>query len=298
MLVSVIIPAFNRASVLPRALQSVLTQTYEDYEILIVDDASTDDTSDLVKSYTDSRIIYLRHAANRGGAASRNTGIERARGELVAFLDSDDQWEPNKLQRQIDVLQRAGQDCGVVYTALKAVYEATGETEMLEVTHRGRFLHELLISNCVRTLSSVIVRRSALLKAGGFDPQLRSCQDWDLYIRLAKECSFECINEPLTVYYVNKKDPSRISNARKSIVQGHEAVARKYQADYQGLSKSERLRYNESVSDMFILGGNISHPFRLMLQAFRLTGDARYLGKAVRYSARYIKSKFRSTHGY
>lgn len=297
MLVSIIIPAFNRSAVLDRALNSVLSQSYQDYEILIVDDASTDNTSERVKSYTDPRIVYLRHANNRGGAASRNTGIERAKGELIAFLDSDDEWTSDKLQRQVELLEKSD-DCGMVYTALKAIFEEDGQTKILPVEHRGRFFNELLISNCVRTLSSIVVRRSILQKAGGFDPQLRSCQDWDLYIRLAKECSFECINEPLTIYYVNKKDPSRISNAGKSIVQGHEAVAKKYKADYQKLSKEERLRYNDSVSDMFILGGNVRYPFQLMLESFGLTGQVRYLGKAVRYLARYFKSKFRTTHGY
>lgn len=298
MLVSVIIPAFNRSTVLKRAINSVLDQSYSHYEILIVDDASRDNTSELIKSYRDPRIIYLRHATNRGGAASRNTGIERAKGELIAFLDSDDVWEPNKLAKQVELLEKSDKDCGVVYTALKAVYEVDGHTEILPVEHRGRFLNELLIGNCVRTLSSVVVRSSVLRKIGGFDPDLRSCQDWDLYIRLIKECSFECINEPLTVYYINKKDPSRISNARQSIVQGHESVARKYQKDYRHLSKEDRLRYNVSVSDMFILGGNIAHPFRLMMESFGLTGHPRYLGKALRYSARYFKSKFRTTHGY
>lgn len=298
MLVSVIIPAYNRASVLPRAINSVLAQTYTDFEIIIVDDCSKDNTSDVIKGFADDRIVYLRHAVNKGGAAARNTGIDRSRGEVIAFLDSDDAWAPEKLKAQLDLLARSGPECGAVYTALKAVYEDTGKTEILTVERRGRFLNELLIANYVRTFSSVIVRRDLLLQIGGLDPALKSCQDWDLYIRLIKVCSFECINEPLTIYYVNKQDPSRISNARRSIIQGHERISSKYADDYTKLDPSERVRYYESMGEMYILGGDIRHSFPLMMSAFGLTGKVKYLVKGGRYILRYIKSKFRKVHGY
>lgn len=298
MLVSVIIPAYNRAAVLPRAIKSVLGQTFSDYEIVVVDDASKDNTSEVLKGFTDERIVYIRHASNKGGAAARNTGIERSRGEWVAFLDSDDAWLPEKLAQQIELLTKSESNVGVVYTGLKVVYETSGETENIPGVHRGKFLKELLISNCVRTLSSILVRRSFLNAIGGFDPDLRSCQDWDLYIRLMKQCSFECVVQPLTVYYVNKQDPSRISNSRKSIIQGHEAIARKYEADYKTLSKQERVRYLESVAEMYILGGNLSHSFSKVIEAYQLSGEFRFLYKAMRYIARYIKNKFQNAYGY
>jgi glycosyltransferase involved in cell wall biosynthesis len=284
--VSVVIPAYNRAAVLIRVINSVLTQTFADYEILVIDDASTDNTSEVIKTFTDERIVYLRHSANKGGAAARNTGIERSRGELIAFLDSDDQWSPDKLKKQVELFERADQNCGVIYTALKVIYETDGTSEILPAEHRGSFMNELLIANYVRTLSSAVVRRKYLDVIGGFDPELKSCQDWDLYLRLMKHCTFECINEPLTIYYVNKQDPSRISNARRSIIQGHEAIARKFEGDYKKLSNSERVRYCESMGEMYILGGNLSHSFGLMMEAFRLTGHPRYLLKSLHYAGR------------
>lgn len=96
--VSVVIPTYNRAHLVGRAIQSVLNQTYQDFEIIVVDDGSTDNTEEVVKSFNDPRIRYIRHDQNRGGSAARNTGIKMARGEYIAFQDSDDEWLPEKLE--------------------------------------------------------------------------------------------------------------------------------------------------------------------------------------------------------
>ena len=99
--VSVIIPTYNRAHLIGRAIRSVLDQTYQDWELIVVDDASTDDIPGIVKGFTDGRVKYIRHDENKGAAAARNTGIQAARGAYIAFLDSDDEWLPEKLERQV-----------------------------------------------------------------------------------------------------------------------------------------------------------------------------------------------------
>ena len=106
--VSIIIPTYNRAHLIGRAIQSVLNQTYQNFEIIVVDDGSTDNTEEMIKEFQkhDKRIKYIRHEKNRGGAAARNTGIKVARGEYIAFQDSDDEWLPEKLEKQMDVFQR------------------------------------------------------------------------------------------------------------------------------------------------------------------------------------------------
>jgi len=96
--ISVIIPSYNRANTIGRAIQSALSQSYQDFEIIVIDDGSTDHTEEVIRSFQDSRIRYIRHNRNRGGSAARNTGIHAARGEYIAFLDSDDEWLPQKLE--------------------------------------------------------------------------------------------------------------------------------------------------------------------------------------------------------
>src|SRR4030042_5052103 len=104
--VSIIIPTYNRAHLVMRAINSVLDQSFQDFEIIIVDDASRDNTEKMVSGIRDKRIFYIRHEKNRGGSAARNTGIKQARGEYIAFLDSDDEWLPEKLEKQLKVLEQ------------------------------------------------------------------------------------------------------------------------------------------------------------------------------------------------
>jgi glycosyltransferase involved in cell wall biosynthesis len=294
MTLSVIIPAYNRASVIPAAIRSVFSQGFGDLEVIVVDDASSDGTREAVAALKDPRLVYIRHERNQGGAAARNTGITAARGEYVAFLDSDDEWLPGKLQKQMDLFKKLDDAYGVVYTGLKVEFEDGRPGEISPAVHRGYFLNELLVSNCVRTLSSVIVKRKYLQDVGGLDARLRSCQDWDLYIRLMKVCKFECVQEPLVVYYVNKQDPSRISNAGKSIIQGHDMILQKFQEDYRQLPAADLVRHLESVSEMYSLGGSLARPVSMMGKAFMLTGQPRYITKGARYFARYFRNRLRN----
>lgn len=114
--VSVIIPTYNRAHTIKRAILSVLNQTYQGFEIIVVDDCSTDNTREVIEKFGDKRIRYIRKKANKGAAAAGNTGIKAVRGEYIVFLDSDDKWLPNKLDEQIKVLKVTSPKVGVVYT--------------------------------------------------------------------------------------------------------------------------------------------------------------------------------------
>ena len=114
--VSVVITTYNRAVLLPRAVRSVLAQTFEDYELIIVDDCSTDDTPDVIRTFVDSRIRVVRHAENTGQSAAINTGIRIARGEYIAFPDDDDEWVESKLLRQVRTLDASSPRVGLVYT--------------------------------------------------------------------------------------------------------------------------------------------------------------------------------------
>lgn len=198
--VSVIIPTYNRAHLIERALDSVLAQTYENMDIIVVDDASIDDTEAVVRRYSDSRIRYVRHDQNQGGSAARNSGIRLAKGEYIAFLDSDDEWVPEKVQRHLDVFQ-THPEYHVVYSAVKNVYPDGTFRIRQHDGPEGEIFDQLMVRNVVGPTSAFVIKRECFARVGGFDESLPSAQDYDMWLRLAKHYRFKRIPEPLVIYY-------------------------------------------------------------------------------------------------
>ncbi|MGH8875583.1 MAG: glycosyltransferase family 2 protein, partial [Acidimicrobiia bacterium] len=195
--VSVIIPTYNRSGLVGRALRSVMAQTYRDFEVIVIDDASTDDTAQVVVGFPGVR--YLRNDTNLGGAASRNRGIAAARGDYVAFLDSDDEWLPHKLELQVEAMVE-DQGVGAVYCGLYRQDDRTGLLKMgRPIMHRGNVRAALLAGWCPHTVSQFLVRRRSLEEVGGFDAELAGFQDTDLWIRLSQAGAFEALDEPLVI---------------------------------------------------------------------------------------------------
>ncbi len=184
--VTVVIPTFNRAAIVVRAIRSVMRQTCQDWELIVVDDGSTDGTEQAVKGLSDNRIKYIRHDRNRLAGAARNTGIRYAQGEYVAFLDSDDEWPPEKLQKELEVFRNSDPAVGLVYTG-KMILDETGRVlEIRMATKSGWVFDALLDSNFIGSSSLVTVKKQALERVGGFDETLVSHQDWDLCLRVAR----------------------------------------------------------------------------------------------------------------
>lgn len=234
--VSVIIPSYNRAHLIGRAVQSVLNQTYKDFEIIVVDDASTDNTEKVVKSFSDERIRYAWHKENRGGAAARNTGIKIAQGDYIAFLDSDDIWLPEKLEKQIQVFKDASLKVGVVYTGFWRI-EGDKKTYIpsSKITQKqGDIYQSLLKRNFIGT-PTAMVRKECLLRAGMFDEYLPRLQDWELWIRISKRYHFKCINEPLVISYYQ---PASISNNQSALIRARELILKKH---FEDLKKDREL---------------------------------------------------------
>ena len=197
--VSVVVPTHNRATLLGRAIDSVLNQTWAEIEILVVDDASTDDTESVVENYDDPRIRYVRHAENRGGSAARNTGIETAEGDFVAFLDDDDEWHPKKLEAQIRAYDRTNSAVGVVYTGIEIVNK-DGKTNTVKTPRiEGDVTAELLLGNVIGSFSALFVDRRTIERTGQLDERFPSWQDWEYYIRLSQEAGFAVVREPLVI---------------------------------------------------------------------------------------------------
>jgi len=202
--VSIIIPAYNRAHTIERAIQSVLNQTFQDFEIIVVDDGSTDETQAIVEGFRDPRIRYLCHERNRGAAAARNTGIKAAHGEYLAFLDSDDEWLPEKLSEQITVLQSAPDEVHASCTGYYLHLARSGLTLEKIPSHTHSWLRQLLLVGCdLSPGSTLVVRTVSLESVGLFDETLLRFEDWDWLIRYVKRYQLALVQKPSARVYLN-----------------------------------------------------------------------------------------------
>ncbi|PKN26920.1 MAG: glycosyltransferase family 2 protein [Deltaproteobacteria bacterium HGW-Deltaproteobacteria-21] len=255
-MVSVIIPTYNRAGMVKRAVRSVLSQDYENFEIFVVDDGSTDETSSLFENVEDGRLKFIRLERNVGGAQARNAGLSLARGEFIAFLDSDDEWFPSKLTKQLERFRELPEEYGLVYCGLLFAH-SNGKPEREFVGNAaGVFLEDLLVQNLIGSMSCVMVKKRYLDQLGGFDPLMKSCQDWDLYIRLMNICRFHFVGEPLVRYYINKKDRWRISNRTESVLHGHLRIMEKYKHRYDRLPGDKKIQHARRMMQLFLEVGD------------------------------------------
>lgn len=215
--VSVVIATYNYGRYLGSALASVQAQTFEDFEVLVVDDGSTDDTAAVVQSYlSDRRVRYLR-TDHRGQPRAKNVGIRAARAPLIAFLDADDLWLPTKLQRQIQLLENEPA-AGVVHAPRRLIDEAGWELEYDSPDlPRGQVLESLFVNNFV-CFSAAVVRRRVFERVGLFDEQLPLAIDYDLWLRAARHFHFDHVAEPLVLYRTGHGNLSRRREERLQLV--------------------------------------------------------------------------------
>jgi glycosyltransferase involved in cell wall biosynthesis len=199
--VSVIIPAYRAAATIAEAIDSVMGQTHDRFELIVVDDGSDDDTGGIVAAYG-SRVELVRQA-NAGVSRARNAGLARARGRYVAFLDADDVWRPRKLELQTELLDSLPH-AGLCFTALDRIDEHGHLVETTRALRHPDFVAaSLLHSVVINSPSSSVLARTALVRSiGGFDARFSQCADWDISIRLALRASVEPLDEPLTCYRV------------------------------------------------------------------------------------------------
>lgn len=207
--ISVIIPVFNRRALLPRAIDSVLAQTFTDFELIVVDDASHDGSGDVALGYSDPRVRVEINPQNRGAAGSRNRGLELARADIVAFQDSDDRWMPEKLAVQYAALTTSGADaafCRALYYSQDQCYAIPDkdfpDSEKIEL------LEHVLVRNPT-TPQTLMVKRELLQRVGGFDEALKINEDWDLALRLAQQVPFVFQPEPMVLIY---RTPNSVSS--------------------------------------------------------------------------------------
>ena len=202
--VSIIIPTYNREDLIQRAIKSITGQTNQDYEIIIADDASTDNTEEVIKSIQNSKIIYFKLDKNSGQCVSRNLAIKKARGEYIGFLDSDDEWMPEKIEKQTKVFENSEDpNLGAVYCGFIEKDEVMDRTEIINRDNlKGDIYKNLLSGFCPSTPTMFLVKKSILDEVNGFDEGLPTFVDYDLWLRIAKlGYTFDYVDEPLIVKY-------------------------------------------------------------------------------------------------
>jgi glycosyltransferase involved in cell wall biosynthesis len=202
-LVSVIIPTYNRAHVISRAVESVLAQTFQDFELLIVDDGSHDETREILASYG-NRITYL-YQENHGVSHARNTGIRASSGDFVALLDSDDAWMPEKLERQLAAMA-SQPDIPLCHTEEIWIRNSVRVNPGKKHRKYGGYIFPYCLPLCVVSPSSVVLRRWIFDKIGLFDETLPACEDYDLWLRIAQKYSVIFLEEPLLMKYGGHAD--------------------------------------------------------------------------------------------
>ena len=300
MTVSIIIRTFNRAHSIAEAIHSALQQTHQDFELIVVDDASTDSTTDVIRSFRDSRIRVLRHDANRGVGAACNTGIRAATGDLIAWLDSDDIWRTDKLAAQVDFLCRNPEVAAVFsdvcihekhvdvpslvhyMPAFQKVLNRNNCGEEMVVTQREMYL--CLLQEVPIKPTALVVRRPIFDQVGLFDETARSGEDWEFLLRVARMASFGYINRPLadmnrtpdSTYYrfwLNDKTflVSVFKRERERLRQDVEA----FRAARRGL-----LNHFKSLAYYYVENHEPRIAARTYLQGFQATRDAEMILQA------------------
>lgn len=253
--VSVIIPTHNRARLLSRSISSVLSQTFANLECLVIDDASQDDTEQIVKHLMegDNRLHYHRHETGKYAAGARNTGLSIARGQYIAYLDDDDEWLPSKLEKQIALLEQLPADYGCVYCWADFVDYSGLVTRRHRPSLRGDVYAETLVDNAIGCTPSLIIRREFVEKIGVWNEQLLTEEDNEYIIRLCRICKVDFVPEILVKVH-DAHAGARVSTplGRDGINRSLESIAARY-----ALYSDQKLIYRKQAAALESRMGNL-----------------------------------------
>lgn len=198
-IISVIIPAYNAEKTIFETIESVLQQTFSDFEIIVIDDGSTDRTLETVNFFQDHRIKCFSFQ-NGGLPVARNRGINLAKGEFLAFLDADDLWTSRKLEKQLNALKE-NPDSALAYSWVHFKFDQDDHSYSdCSCSFHGNVYADLLVRNFLHNGSNPLVRKHVINEVGKFDQSLRSCEDWDFYIRVAAKYNFELVRDVQIIY--------------------------------------------------------------------------------------------------
>lgn len=242
--VSIVVPTYNRAATLGRALGSIRAQTYGDHETIIIDDGSTDETPALLQRLNGHPALRCVRVPHGGAAAARNYGIRLARGRYVAFLDSDDAWTPDKLERQLETQAQSGAEV-IHCDMLRRLPDGRTRLMATPTIERGRILRRGGLDYQTKGLGiqSVLAETRLLKRIGGFDPSLPALEDLELLLRLAQVADFAPIHRPLVHYHAGPG----VSTARLAVAKARRRLLRKYR-DQLGASNRTRAYQYQKVA--------------------------------------------------
>lgn len=280
-LVTAIITTYKRPpNIVERALQSILNQTYKNLEIIVVDDSPQDydqktAVAQMVATYPD--VLYLTYEANRGACYARNFGTAAAHGEYIAFLDDDDQWLPQKIEKQLSAFTE--EEIALVYCRHEVHYEITGETTYPKTKKcEGYIFEELILGNFIGSTSFPLMRTAALREVEGFDPEQEAAQDFDVWLKIAQKFKIAFVDEVLIRYYFHAGDS--IGKSAKRRINGCVLINDKYKTY---LSKNKNAYWNRwmKVTPEYTKGGAYGKAFITWLKAaarkpFRIKGNISY----------------------
>ena len=266
--VSVVLPTYNRAHLLPRALRSVLAQTYRAFEVLVVDDGSTDETAGAVAGLADPRIRFHR-VNHQGCAGAMNVAIQHALGEWVAFIDSDDEWAPAKLERQMQAAAAAGPEVGVIYSAGVIVDDAAGReihARRPRAGGQGRVFDLMLETNWF-SFVSVLARRRCFDEVGLFDEGLAFGEDRDWLLRAARRFEFRGLAEPLVTVHVHRGPRQTADLAGRIAFAQH--ILERYREDL-GARPLLAARKQVALGQLCLREGDVARARRAFAEAMRV----------------------------
>ncbi len=254
-LISIVVPTYERSKYLRGAIETAVEQTYENIEVIVVDDGSTEEYAEAIVSEFSENVDYIRHDENQGLSAARNTGVRESKGEYIAFLDDDDRWHKSKLDRQLSALS-TNQEAGLV-TCLVAAITPQGEVVHCERTApSGDCSKAILVSNYIGTPSRVLVRRDVFDEVGGFDESLPTKQDWDFYIRLCQNWHVVAVKDHLclrTIHESMSNSPEDLKRDKKMILQKHRELIQR-----EGLWSKACADVNAEIGRAYLACGELS----------------------------------------
>lgn len=249
-LVSVIIPAYNAEKTILETIESLQEQTLSDFEIIVINDGSTDRTIELLSALSDPRLKVFSYE-NGGLPTARNRGISHATGEFISFIDADDLWTSDKLQAQIEALQ-VHPEAGVAYSWTAFINESSQFLYAWEpIYFEGDIYPEILLQNFISSGSNILVRKQFIEQAGLFDPSLKSAEDWDYYIRLAALCPFVVVPKYQILYRRSSQSmTSKVDVMEKYILQVIERAFQQAPVNLKPLKKQSLARTYKYLSQL------------------------------------------------